>query len=75
MALPPHALDWLRQWQSAGPALEEVHRHELRQLTPELALAAADALLSSTPRLAEGSRRWSTSGLIDLQAWLHRGRR
>ena len=47
MAHPPAsaASSWLKQWQAAGPALEEVRRRELRELRDDEALAAAEAAI------------------------------
>ena len=66
---------WARQWQRAGEALARVRREELRRLTPEQALAASDDLLSLGDRLPLPTRRWITSGLVEQQRHLQRGRR
>lgn len=66
---------WARQWARAGEALAEVRRSELRALTAEQALAASDDLLSMFDRFSPSSARWTTSGLVELQRLLSRGRR
>ena len=66
---------WARQWQGAGQALEQVRRAELRALTPDQALAASDDLLSLGDRLPLPPKRWATSGLVEQQRLLQRGRR
>lgn len=66
---------WARQWARAGEALAEVRRAELRSLTAEQALAASDDLLSLGAQLAASSARWTTSGLVEQQRLLRRGRR
>jgi hypothetical protein len=66
---------WARQWQAAGEALARVRRQELRCLTPEQALAASDDLLSLGDRLPLRPERWATSGLVEQQRLLQRGRR
>jgi len=72
---PEQARAWMEQWRAASHALAEQRRRELRQLTDEAALAAAEALLSmADPRAVPGHRR-SSSGLVDQQALLHRARR
>jgi hypothetical protein len=68
------AAAWMAQWKAAGLALDEVRRREIRALTDEEALAAAEDLLSlpaSTP-LPPERLRWS--GLVAQQAFLHRRR-
>jgi hypothetical protein len=68
------AAAWMAQWKAAGPALEEVRAREVRALTDEEALAAAEDLLSlpaSTPLPPE---RLRSSGLVVQQALLHRRR-
>ncbi len=65
------ANQWLRQWKSAGPALAEVRKRELRELTDEEALRASEAVLS-IPAPPVSPERWTTSGLVEQQAWFHR---
>jgi hypothetical protein len=57
---------WVEQWLAAGPALAAARAEELRSMTAEHALMAAETLLS----LAEpptGQPRWTTSGLVEQQ--------
>ncbi len=68
------ASSWLKQWQAAGPALEEVRRRELRELRDEEALAAAEALLSLAASSPLPEERLRSSGLVAQQALLHRRR-
>lgn len=65
------AAQWLRQWKSAGPALEEVRKRELRELTDEEALRISEAVLS-IPAPPVSPERWSSSGLVEQQTWFHR---
>ncbi len=66
---------WMQQWRAASHALAEQRRIELRQLTDEAALAAAEALLSMADSRDVPEHRRSSSGLVDMQALLHRARR
>lgn len=66
---------WARQWACAEEALAEVRRAELRSLTAEQALAASDDLLSLSDRLPASSETRPTSGLVEQQRLLLRGRR
>jgi len=66
---------WARQWARAGEALAEVRRAELRTLTAEQALAASDDLLSLSDRIPPSSEGRTTSGLVEQQRLLLRGRR
>ncbi|HPA50593.1 MAG TPA: hypothetical protein PLP50_03240 [Thermoanaerobaculia bacterium] len=68
------ASSWLKQWQAAGPALEEVRRRELRELPDDEALAAAEALLSLAASSPLPEERRISSGLVTQQALLHRRR-
>lgn len=63
---------WVKQWETAGPALAEQRKIELRSLTEKGALAATEALLSlvTTVTLAAGRRRYS--GLVLQQDLFHR---
>ena len=61
----------VEQWRSAAIALESVRRQELRDLTDEEALQAADALLSLVP-LAPADER--LTGLVDQQRLFARAR-
>ena len=68
------AASWLRQWRAAGPALEEVRRRELRDLSDERALEATDELLSMMGLAPLPPERLRSSGLVAQQALLHRRR-
>jgi hypothetical protein len=65
---------WLAQWRRASVELEEVRKRELRALTDEAALAAADNLLSLPSALMAGPARRATSGLVEQQALFQRAR-
>lgn len=69
---PDHARAWLAQWQAAGPALAAQRRRELRAMSDAEALAAAEAVLALAAPLEPGTRRLTTSGLIQFQQWLRR---
>jgi hypothetical protein len=62
---------WMEQWRAAAPALDEQRRRELRSLTSDAALAAADALLSVVPPGEIGPDRRTQSGLVEQQRLLH----
>lgn len=66
------ALAWMEQWRAAGPALEEVRKRELGDLTDEQALAATEELLSLASSLPLPPERLGSSGLVAQQALLHR---
>jgi hypothetical protein len=61
------------RWKAAGPALAAVRAEELRSMTAEEALTAADALLSMVGAPTD-SLRWSTSGLVEQQRLFQLGR-
>ena len=63
---------WLGQWKTAGPALLEQRKTELRELTVEKALAASEALLSLVTTVTLAPSRRSHSGLVEQQALFHR---
>ncbi len=52
------------QWQAAGPALAEIRRCELREMTDEHALVAVLALLDLLPHLPP---KTGGSGLVEQQ--------
>ncbi|MBV9142746.1 MAG: hypothetical protein JO115_17845 [Pseudonocardiales bacterium] len=52
------------QWRAAGPALAQVRRRELREMTDEQALAAALALLDLLPHVPP---KVGGSGLVEQQ--------
>jgi len=62
----------VEQWRRAEPALAEVRRQELRRLTDQEALAAAEALLDLERHLPP---RREGSGLVEQQRIFARGRR
>jgi hypothetical protein len=66
---------WAEQWREAGAALDAVRRRELRELTPERALAAMDALLSMGATTPLPAARVAFSGLVEQQALFLRLRR
>jgi hypothetical protein len=75
MALAPGAaLRWLDQWRSAGPALAELRKRDLRGLTESQALAASEAVLSLATLSPLDPRRREHSGLVTQQALFHRDR-
>lgn len=57
---------WVRTWQAAAPALEQVRRQELRRLDPEhaIALLCGPADYRVPPRASK-----PTSGLVEQQRW------
>jgi hypothetical protein len=62
----------MAQWRAAAAALEDQRKRELRSLTAERALAAAEALLSlASPRSVSEQRRVQ-SGLVEQQRLFHR---
>ena len=61
----------MAQWRAASAELEAVRRLDLRQLTDEQALAAAETLLSLAADIPLPEERRCRSGLVDLQACLH----
>jgi hypothetical protein len=62
---------WMAQWRVAAPQLLEIHHRELRGLTDEQALHAADALLSLAAGSPYSEERRRHSGLVDQQALFH----
>lgn len=65
---------WLGQWKTAGPALFEQRKIELRELTAGKALAASEALLSLVTTVTLAPSRRGHSGLVEQQALFHRYR-
>jgi len=63
---------WMEQWRAATPALAEQRRRELRSLTSERALAAAEALLALASPAELSLERRTGSGLVEQQRLLHR---
>jgi hypothetical protein len=66
---------YVQNWARTGRLLEDIHWRELRLLDDAAALRASDALLDAAIRVPLPSSRRHWSGLVDLQAWLHRGKR
>lgn len=64
--------NWLAQWRRAAVALEEQERDELELLTDEEALKATEALLALSSVTSLDPGRTETSGLVELQALLHK---
>jgi len=58
---------WARTWQATGEELAAVRRSELRALTPQKALRAADNLLSLGAATPVSAARRLTSGLVEQQ--------
>jgi hypothetical protein len=63
---------WLNQWARAQTALRDQRARELRALSDDRALAAAEALLAIVDLGILPERRRSSSGLVEQQAVLHR---
>jgi hypothetical protein len=68
------AVQWLRQWTAAGPALAEIRKRELRDLTDEQALRASELVLSTPISDPLPPERRVSSGLVEQQARFHRHR-
>jgi hypothetical protein len=75
MSTGDQARAYVKGWAETGRLLEEQRWAELSRLSEEEALAASDALIRAalTVPLPESRRTWS--GLVELQAYLHRRRR
>ena len=63
---------WMAQWNAARRALHAQHAGEIRALSNEGALAAADALLSVGALAAVSEGRRTSSGLVRQQALFRR---
>lgn len=74
MALPAHALAWLKQRELGAVALAAIEDNELRDLDATAALAQSEALLAATP-LDTVAERQSTSGFVEQQRFFARARR
>ena len=59
-------------WREAGPELEVIKGRELRAMTPEQALEAADAVLDMASRGWWNPAREAWSGLVEQQALFER---
>lgn len=64
--------EWVEQWKSAAEALADRRRRDLRRMSEDEALAAAENLLSLVDTVALNPARRSSSGLVEQQAILHR---
>lgn len=62
----------MKQWLSAGPALAEQRKEDLRRMSNRQALAASEALLSLVTVASIAPSRRAYSGLVEQQALLHR---
>ncbi len=62
----------VEQWRRAGAALADARRRELRELTDEQALAAAEELLDVACHLP---RKRAGSGLVEQQRLFARARK
>jgi hypothetical protein len=63
---------YVRAWRETGRVLEEIRWQELRSLTDAAALDASRSLLAAASLVPLPSHRRQWSGLVDLQARLHR---
>jgi hypothetical protein len=62
---------WLEQWRGAAAALEAQRRAELRSMSAEEALAAAEAVLALANPARMGDSRRRSSGLVEQQRLFH----
>jgi hypothetical protein len=62
---------WVEQWKAAAEALADRRRLDLRLMSEDEALAAAENLLSLVETVALNPARRSSSGLVEQQAILH----
>ncbi len=72
MSETPQQRAWMAQWRAAQGALRGQRARELRAMTDQSALAAAEALLSAEFLTAQAESRRTSSGLVQQQALLHR---
>jgi hypothetical protein len=63
--------EWVEQWKAAAEALADRRRRDLRLMSEDEALAAAENLLSLVETVALNPARRSSSGLVEQQAILH----
>ena len=75
MTEPAQAAEWMAQWRAAGPALAEVHRRELAEMTDEQALAASEAFLALATTVPLPEARLRSSGLVEQQRLFGTARR
>lgn len=64
---PEEQKRWMEQWKNAQAALLEQKKTELRNLTPEQALANADMLLQTPPSPWRNPELETYSGLVEQQ--------
>ncbi len=67
---PPFAAEWAAQWRAAGPLLQAIRDQELRELSNERAIEAAE--LAFVPPEQPHATNSAYSGLIVQQAWFMR---
>lgn len=60
---------WARTWETAGLALTQIERRELREMTEAEWRQAVHAVLSAVPPCDDAP---PTSGLIEQQKWFKR---
>jgi hypothetical protein len=63
--------EWVEQWKAAAESLADRRRRDLRLMSEDEALAAAENLLSLVETVALNPARRSSSGLVEQQAILH----
>lgn len=63
--------EWVKAWRLAGPDLERIRQDELRRMDIQsaIALLCGPADYRVPPRAPR-----PTSGLVDMQRWLHKKR-
>ena len=64
----------MAQWRAAAVALADQRARELADMTDAAALAAAEAVLSLAALASLHVDRLESSGLVELEALLHRHR-
>jgi DNA replication protein DnaD len=64
--------EYVQRWRQLGPMLEKIRRQELREFRHEDNIEIIDALFDLGTR--QGTQR-TTSGLVELQRILAKGRR
>jgi hypothetical protein len=65
---------WMAQWRAAAVALADQRARELAEMTDAAALVAAEAVLSLAAIASLHVDRLESSGLVELEALLHRHR-
>ncbi len=64
---------WLAQWRAAAVALRRQKMAELADLSEAEAQRAVLNVLALAGAVRPGHPRWSTSGLVEQQRYLHKG--